>query len=298
MKEVDRRVTALAERQHGVVGRDQARALGLSSSNLSYRLRAGHLIEFGTSTLRVPGTAPSWYSLLMAGLLDLGPEALITGRAGARLLGLDGFATEAADFLVPRSLRHRTTIGTVTSSSDIRPGDKVVIDGFPVTSATRTIVELLRIASADEVGSALDSACRNVRKVGQRRNGRELAGAPVPRGARLPAPVLRQRYQLEGVGVARVDFEYPLWGLVVEVGGQRGYLSLDERRRHARRRNALQLESRTIYFFARNDVVDEPAYVVRTIAAALGGPRPCLIPTGGAVLAERVGWGCKVCDVA
>lgn len=245
--------------------------------------------------MRLPGTATSWYSKLMAGLLDLGPEALISGRAGARLLGLDGFESESVEFLVPRSLRHRATVGTVTSSSDIRPIDRTVIDGFGVTSATRTVIELVRSATFAEVGNALDSACsmrltavpvvrRRLGELG--RQGRagvamfeQLVGVgtveswlerqfvAVIRDARLPEPVLQHRHRLAGVGVARVDFEYPLWAVVVEV---RGYLSLDERRRKERRRNALPLEGGTIYFFTRNDVVDEPAYVVRTIAAALG----------------------------
>ena len=297
MKEVDRRVMALAEQQHGVVSRDQVRALGLSSSNLSYRLRQGQLIEFGTSTLRLPGTAPSWYGVLTAGLLDLGPDALITGRAAARLMGLDGFESESAEFLVPRSLRHRTTIGAVSSSSNIRAIDRARVDRFPITSATRTIIELLRTATAEDVGNALDSACRDrltaipvVRRrleelgrpgragvaafeelirVGVVESWLERRFLEVIRDARLPEPLLQQRSRLEGVGIARVDFEYPLWGVVVEVGGQRGYLSLHERRRQERRRNALQLEGKTIYFFTRNDVVDDPTYVVRTIAAAL-----------------------------
>lgn len=70
--------------------------------------------------------------------------------------------------------------------------------------------------------------------------------------------------------VARVDFEYPLWGIVIEVGGRRGYLSLDERQRQEHRRNALQLAGRTIYFFTRDDVVHDEPYVLRTIARALG----------------------------
>ena len=249
MKEVDRRLIALAEQQYGVVGRDQVRALGLSSSNLSYRVRQGQLVEFGTSTLRLPGTAPSWYGVLAAGLLDLGPQALITGRAAARLMGLDGFESESAEFLVPRSLRHRTTIGSVMSSAQIRGIDRTRIGVFPVTSATRTIVELLRTARLEEAGNALDRhACRKrltaVPVVRRRleelaRSGRAGVAAfdelvrvgtveswlerrfvKVVRDARLPEPVLQQRHRLEGVGIAHVDFEYPLWGVVVEVGGR------------------------------------------------------------------------------
>lgn len=298
MKDVDRRVIAIAERQHGVISREQARSVGLSSSNLSYRLTRGELVQHGTSTLRLPGVAPTWHGNLTAGLLDLGPEALISGRAASQLMKLDGFDADCLEFLVPRSLRGRTTIGPVTSTSDVRLSDRVMIDGFPVTSATRTIIELLRNATLEEVGNALDSACRRrltavpvVRRrldelgrqgragvarfeelvrVGTVESWLERRFVNMIRDAGLPEPVLQARYRLDGIGVARVDFEYPLWGVVIEVGGARGYLSLDERQRKERRRNAVQLEGRTIYFFTRNDIVDDPPYVIRTIAAAIG----------------------------
>lgn len=91
------------------------------------------------------------------------------------------------------------------------------------------------------------------------------------RNAGLPAPRLQQRYELPGFGVARVDFEFVTFPIVVEVGGRRGYLSLNERQRQERRRNSLQLVGRTIYFFTRDDVVDEPEYVARTLFRALSG---------------------------
>lgn len=90
------------------------------------------------------------------------------------------------------------------------------------------------------------------------------------RSAGLPLPVTQVRHSLDGVGVVRVDFEFGLLPIVVEVGGRRGYLTRDERQQKERRRNALQLAGKTIYFFTRHDVVDDPAYVIATVAGALG----------------------------
>lgn len=87
--------------------------------------------------------------------------------------------------------------------------------------------------------------------------------------AGLPTPSLQKRYELPGVGVARVDFEFATFPIVVEVGGRRGYLSREERQRQERRRNALQLAGKTIYFFTRDDVMDDPEYVITTLFAAL-----------------------------
>ena len=52
--------------------------------------------------------------------------------------------------------------------------------------------------------------------------------------------------------------------MVAEVGGRRGYLSADDRRRQEHRRNELQLIGKIVYFFTTEDVVETPAYVIAT----------------------------------
>lgn len=298
MSDVDRNLAALAMSQHGVFTRAQARAAGLTSSAMSKRIARSDLIVVGATTLRLPGQGPTWYGNLTAGLLELGPEALVSGAAAAQLHGLDGFDDDEIEFLVPRSLRGRQTVGRVRSSEHITRVDATMVDGFRCTSATRTVVEILRTGTADEAARALDSASRKrltahsvVRRrlddLGTRGRGGAAAFEQLGRSgtveswlerrfidvlqrAGMPLPVVQQRHELAGAGVARVDFEYPLWGIVVEVGGRRGYLSYEERQRQERRRNALQLTGRTIYFFTRDDVVDDEPYVLATLTEALG----------------------------
>jgi hypothetical protein len=294
---VDAALVARAAEQHQVFSRAQAREAGLSASSLSRRVAAGRLIACGTSALHLPGVTLSYRGRLMVGLLDLGPKALVSGRAAAHLHSLDGFDAGPLEFLVPRRLRNRTTVGNVTSTgSRIVPLDRVVIDGLACTSPTRTVVELLANATLDEAGDALASATRlrltapavvsrRLEQLG--RNGRAgvrsldrlAAHGAVESGlerqfvrivarAGLPTPSHQRRYELPGVGVARVDFEFTTYPIVVEVGGRRGYLSREERQRQERRRNALQLAGRTIYFFTRDDVMDDPDYVIATLFAA------------------------------
>ena len=57
--------------------------------------------------------------------------------------------------------------------------------------------------------------------------------------------------------------------MLVEVGGRRGYLSADERRRQEHRRNELQLLGKVVYFFTTEDVVNDGAYVVSTVRGGL-----------------------------
>jgi len=301
MKDVDLTLVELAASQHQVFSRAQARTAGLSASALSRRIASGQLVGRGTSSLHLAGVTLSYRGRLMAGLIDLGPGALVSGRAAGHLHGFDGFEEGPPEFLVPRRQRDRTTEGLVHSTSSMQALDRSVIDGLPCTSATRTVVELLGGASEREAGNALDSATRMRltapavvrRRLDQLgRQGRAgvrvferlaLAGCvesalerrfvAVVRSSGLPLPLLQQRFHLPGVGIARVDFEFANYPVVVEVGGRRGYLSSSERQHQEHRRNALQVAGKTIYFFTREDVELRPEYVISTLFEALKGER-------------------------
>lgn len=307
MKELDERLAAIAATQHQVFSRGQAREAGLTPAALWARLHSRSLLACGPRALHFAGVTLDYRGRLMAGLLDLGPGALVSGPAAAFLHGLDGFDQGPLDFVVPRAARNRHTIGTVHSITGPDTLDRVILDGLACTSATLTVVELLARASKEQAANALDSACRKrltaVPVVARRlvelgRQGRPgvalfeeiLAEAVVDswlerrflsvlRSARLPIPSAQRRHRLDGVGVVRVDFEFDHVPIVIEVGGRQGYLSAGDRQRKERRRNAVQLSGRTIYFFTRNDVVHDPAYVIATVAAALGlGPA---VPVAG-----------------
>lgn len=231
-----------------------------------------------------------------AGLLDFGPDALVSGRAAAALLGLDGFDESGLAFLVPRNQRDRHTVGLVTSTHDISRLDRVNVDGLACTSCTRAIVQLLGRASEREVGNALDSGTRmrlTAPSVVRRRldelgtKGRvglavfnrvmESAGVQswlerrflaLMRSSGLPKRALQRTYRSDGNHVARVDFDFGPKPVIVEVGGQKGYLSFDERRRQEHRRNELQLWGKTIYSSAQRMSSRTPRTSSRPSAAA------------------------------
>ena len=83
----------------------------------------------------------------------------------------------------------------------------------------------------------------------------ERAFLRILRGTALPTPTMQRTYRRDGTHVARVDFDFAPLPVIVEVGGQRGYLSTTERQRQERRRNELQLLGKVIYFFTTEDVV-------------------------------------------
>ena len=297
MNDADRRIASIAARQRNVFSRRQALAAGLSRSAYQRRVESGLFVPVGSHTSRFAGQELDWRGQLMAGLLDLGPGALVTGRSAAGLHQLDGFGEGPIEHLVPRAHRGRVAHGELSSTLGLDRIDRVVVDGLRVTSGTRTVLELAGRVGERALGNAIDSACRLglTSPVFLRRRLEQLGRAGRPgvavfervmesagvqswlereferllRSAGLPVPSRQRTYRRDGQHIARVDFDFAPWPVVAEVGGRRGYLSADDRRRQEHRRNELQLIGKVVYFFSTEDVVDAPAYVVGTLRAAL-----------------------------
>jgi hypothetical protein len=297
MNDVDRVLARLAASQRQVFTREQAFAEGLTSAALYRRTRDGLFVAHGPRTLRFAGTVLDWRGRLLAGLLDLGDDALVSGRSAAALHGLDGFAEGPVEFVVPRILREVSAIGRVSSTSKIGPLDRVALEDLRVTSGTRTILDLAGRVTERELGNAIDSACRlglttpdhlrrRLRQLG--RPGRagvaafdrvmESAGVQswlerqflaLLAGTVLPTPAVQRTYRKDGHHIARVDFDFDPVPIVAEVGGRRGYMSAADRRRQERRRNQLQLIGRVVYFFTTEDVVESSDYVISTLSEPL-----------------------------
>ena len=115
------------------------------------------LERVGVRCLRLPGHPETWRQELQVGLLDL-DGALVAGRAAGALLGLDGFEEGPLEYLVPRSIRRRTTNGEVRSVASIPLIDRVVVEGFPCTSAARTLVDSAPNLTRQELENGIDSA--------------------------------------------------------------------------------------------------------------------------------------------
>src|SRR5262245_37821768 len=105
MNDADRLLACIAASQRNVFTRAQALGAGLTRSSYQRRLASGLFVRVGTTTARFAGQELDWRGRLLAGVLDLGPEALVTGRSAAALHGLDGFVEGPVELLVPRAER-------------------------------------------------------------------------------------------------------------------------------------------------------------------------------------------------
>lgn len=172
-----------------------------------------------------------------------------------------------------------------------------LLTSFRVTTASRTILDLAAVLDADRLGGAIDSAARLglsspgylARRLaslrGRGRSGVRLLDEVMldsgghswlerrylrlMRERGLPRPACQAVHSRGGTFVARVDFDYRPAPLVVEVAGRRGHTSDADRARDARRRNELGLLGIQVIDFVTTQVIDDPDYVVATVADRL-----------------------------
>ena len=185
------------------------------------------------------------------------------------------------------------------TTTTLHPFDRAVIDGIPVTSASRTIIDLAADGLGDKaLAGAIDSAVRDgltspaflARRLDALR-GRGRYGAPVitallpdsgghsyleraflrlVRRVGLPRPVCQRIFTRDGTFVARTDFVFPRPEAVVEVTGRLGHTSDLDRQRDARRRNELTHMGVKVFEYTYNDVMHDPEYVVSSLRERLG----------------------------
>ena len=157
----DQRLAAIAAGQHGCATIEQALAAGLTRDQVYRRIRSGRLERLGHHVLRIAGAPATWEQALMAGLLDLGDGAVVSHRAAAALHGFDGFDPGPVEFLQPRRRRGSGVGWKVHTTVRLELIDRVEVDGFRCTSASRTVVDLAGSARVRALERAIDSAVRD-----------------------------------------------------------------------------------------------------------------------------------------
>ena len=200
--------------------------------------------------------------------------------------------------MVLRGAKGRRTPFIVHSTHALPLIDRVTVNGLRCTSATRTIIDLARarIFSAPlgsrnrQRGSpGLVGAERD--RCSTRCDARSRAlGAPLldrllvdsgghtmlereflklVRNAGLPRPRTQVIHRGGGRTIARVDFLFDPYDVVVEVTGQLGHSAPADRDRDAQRRDELQDLGRKVYEYTWNHVKKQPCYVERTLTERL-----------------------------
>jgi very-short-patch-repair endonuclease len=293
---VDQRVAELAARQGGVIAGAQLRAIGVGAGAIKYRVAAGrlHPIPGHRAVFLVGHVARTLLTMYWAAHLALGPASVISHRSAAALRELRRSRSAFVELTVPGPSRRRGRGLRVHRTTWLPGADVEEIDGLPVTSVARTLLDLGAVVPYRGVERAFDQADRagvldladvgRVLHEGAARPGaatlravaaRDAAGTTltethleelllaIVRRAGLPEPVC-QHPVLE----YRTDLCWPGARLIAEADGP-AHDTPAGRIHDARRDVRLQNAGWRVLRFPKREILGDPVYVADAIARAL-----------------------------
>lgn len=138
-------IVDLLRRQHGVLARTQALALGLSPSEVRRLRETGAWETVLPSVYGVVGHRRTWIRRLWAGHLHAGPESVVAHEAAGRVHAFGQVPGGLVTLIVPSARRHPPPGVVWRRSTDLVPEDLSTWQGLPVTSVTRTVVDLAAV---------------------------------------------------------------------------------------------------------------------------------------------------------
>jgi predicted transcriptional regulator of viral defense system len=294
-------VAALAAKQHGVVARWQLIRLGLSTDAIDRLITASHLHVIHRGVYAVGHTRLTPRGRWTAAVLACGPDALLSHASAMALRDLILTSSPTIHVTVAtRSGRARRRGIRLHRSTTLHPDDVDRIDGIPVTSLPRTLVDFAELAKPGQLQRILEQAdARDILDVAAvdaaLHRGRRRPGATRPTAALIAyRPSERVlRFELERrfhailrraglplpatntwVVCGEVDAYWEKYGLVVELDGRTYHERRAAFQRDRERDRALQLAGLRAVRFTWDDV-NEPAMVERTVRQllVLGGYR-------------------------
>lgn len=270
----------VAARQHGVVSVRQLLALGLDSNAVGRRVAAGWLHRRYRGVYSVGHVSLSKRGDYMAAVLACGPGAVLSHRAAGDLWGVRPGGGHI-EVTVPRGRAGPSEVRAHRSRT-LRPGDVTRVDGIPVTTVARTLLDLASVLSPQSLARAVDRAERlelfdlvSVEDALARAPGRKGVAAlrcavagwrprhtrseledrfyELLRTSGLPWP--RFNAMVEGeIGTQEVDAFWPAQGLVVQLDGFAYHRTRRDRERDSASDADLELGGRRVVRLTWNDV--------------------------------------------
>ncbi len=154
----ERRLAALAARQHGVVGRRQLLNLGLGADAIKSRLASGRLHSIHRDAYAVGHRRISQRGRWMAAVLGCGTGSVLSHHSAAALWGLEE-ARSPIDVTAPRGRQGTPRrAGIRLHRCRLEEDEWTRRDGIPVTTVARTLFDLAETVSRDRLARLWEEA--------------------------------------------------------------------------------------------------------------------------------------------
>lgn len=294
------RCVATALDQWGVITHEQALRAGMSASTIQRQLRSRAWRRAHPGTYLLREAPSSWEQALMAACLWAGADAVASHRAAARLHDL-GVGHAPSEILLPARKKAPRSI-RIHATDSLEACDVARVEGIPVTTASRTLIDLGSVVAQPVVERALEAALRlGLTSIwhligrldalaASGRNGvgviravlRDRDPLLVPTASelesllwqiictsQLPRPE-RQFHISDGDGfIGRCDFVYPADLVVVEAQSARWHLTKERWLSDMERRNRLTVAGWRVIEISWADIVRAPRKVITRLDEVL-----------------------------
>lgn len=210
-------VARLAERQHGVVSRQQLLRLGLTEREIAVRTAHGALHHLFRGTFAVGHRSIGRHGRMLAAVLASGDGAVLSHGSAAELLDLWDRRTSPIDVIAPSQSGRKIREIRWHNVRRPMPDEVEGRDGIPCTTVSRTLTDMAGRISRASLRRLVEQAAV-LRQLDVREVDRVLA-----RGRRRGAPNLRAvldvwRSDDERVPILRSPLEAKLLPVLLESG--------------------------------------------------------------------------------
>lgn len=288
-------IVALADRQHGAVAYWQLRALGYTRHQIQRRIEAGRLhivhrgvYSVGRRNLTVRGR---W----MAAVLTCGPDAVLSHRDAAALHDLRRSGSSTAVHVTAPGGKKRQRPGIIVHNvRHFHPDDRTTVEGIPVTSVHRTLLDYAETERPQELRWAFEAYDR-LDLLDMRRLDAVIARHPGRRGIKpllaltavyRGAPDTRSRNERRFLALIReaalpepsvnvvvagivVDFFWPKEKLVVEIDSYIYHHTPADRAEDRRKERRLKAGGCIVLRVTDEELGEAPEAAVSDVGATL-----------------------------
>jgi very-short-patch-repair endonuclease len=241
----DRGIARVAGRQYGVITRAQLIDLGLTPDAIVLRVNSSrlHRLHRGVFAFGTPVLTPNGHRL--AAVLACGPAAVLSHKSAAAVWGLLPTAQTVIDVTVPAKSADARRGIRVHRTRSLHPDDVQILDGIPITSIARTILDLAGVLRPGQLLRAVEQTGR-LHKLDLNTLQATIDRSPNRKGTKAlrailadftAAPATRSELERDFLGVVtdaglprprlnvrvaglEVDAYWPQWTLVVELDGR------------------------------------------------------------------------------
>ncbi len=297
-------IGSIASSQFGLIRRDQAMDLGAASNSIAGLVREGVWTRVAPSVYRVSGSVSSWEQEVMLAALSAGDGAVASHQTAALLWKLGDLDPHPIHVATTRP-RWRRRSFTVHRLTDLAEPHLTQRSGIPVTTPTRTVLDIAAVVPPWTTERVLDAALRgrltsvealaelvdDLSRQGKRgvKLVRRLVEARADwkgiteseledrfrrlvQAEALPLPLAQFDVRVDGKFLARVDFAYPEQLVAVELDGYAYHSDQVAFARDRERQNRVLMAGFKLLRYTARDLIHRPEQVAFELREALAFP--------------------------